>query len=604
LRCINLRRIEMADNFRHAQYREDGTQIDDPQKVIDLTPTAYNGYRTVLFGDSMTDTYETVNAAVPASYNSTTGILTLNIIGHQQAVGWYLVAWNRSNPATIKGWRVPVLSVVDVNNVTVNIGSGLPNVPTTGWLVRLESWRSAQAFVPWLQAISGQRFNIVRNAGQSGDTTADCLARINADCLSYAPQVVIMQMPGINDTSTGNGNLAEDVIAINQQTIINTIVSAGALLILLLTTPPASAEARTTLVNMAKVQRLNKRLRDFCATKAGVIVFDAYRRIVDPASNVGAALANYIRTSDNIHYSMRGGKYIADQLWAQISSAFPSDYSTLPVSMIDNFWASALTLTSVSRSNGVVTATISGGSPGMQIGESLKLVGGSEAFNEYVTLLSASATQITFRTAAGADGAITGTIRLGRSRNLVPNCLLTTASGGLTVAPITGTAAGNIRLENIVGAATVVGSVVARSDGYGNDQQLVITASAANDQVAISSDFTTYTTDLPLIVKAGRTYVGELSLSLVNVSGSNLSEIRLNLEFTIGGTTYQTYALNGYSDGAVLNSDATNLHLRTAPMLMPAGTPTAIKWRLVLRFSAAGTALTATVGRIRMEESE
>lgn len=26
----------MADNFRHAQYREDGTQIDDPQKVSDL----------------------------------------------------------------------------------------------------------------------------------------------------------------------------------------------------------------------------------------------------------------------------------------------------------------------------------------------------------------------------------------------------------------------------------------------------------------------------------------------------------------------------------------------------------------------------------------
>ena len=25
----------MADNFRHAQYREDGTQIDDPQKPID-----------------------------------------------------------------------------------------------------------------------------------------------------------------------------------------------------------------------------------------------------------------------------------------------------------------------------------------------------------------------------------------------------------------------------------------------------------------------------------------------------------------------------------------------------------------------------------------
>ena len=25
----------MADNLRHAQYRDDGTQIDDPQKLVD-----------------------------------------------------------------------------------------------------------------------------------------------------------------------------------------------------------------------------------------------------------------------------------------------------------------------------------------------------------------------------------------------------------------------------------------------------------------------------------------------------------------------------------------------------------------------------------------
>lgn len=565
------------------------------------------GYRTVLFGDSMTDTYETVASGIAATYDSSTGVLTMTLAGHQQAVGWYVTVWNRTAAGTTAGMRLPVSSVIDSSTIGVNIGSGRSGIPTASWFLRPDSWRSAQAFVPWLQAISGQRFNIVRNGAQSGDTTADALARLQADCLAYSPQLVIMQMPGINDTSAGNGNLAEDTIAANQQTIISRILSAGARLVLLTTTPPASSEARSNLANMARLQRLNRRLMDYCATKSDVIVFNAHRRIVDPTSATGSALANFIRTTDNIHYSMRGGKYIADQLWAQISPAFPTDFSTLPVSMIENFWSSAFTLTSVSRSGGIVTATISGGSPGAQAGERFKLVGGSESFNEYVTLLSATSTTVTFQTAAGADGSITGTIRLGRSRNLQPNCLLTTATGGLGVAgsgTSSGTFAANIRVENTNGAVGHVGSVVSRSDGFGNDQQVVITAAAASNTCAVSADFTTYATDLPAMVKAGRTYVAELELSLAGVSGSNLSEILYNVQATVGGTLYQTYALNGYSDGAVLNSDATGLHLRTAPMVLPAGTVTLMKWFLQFRFSAAGTGLTVKVGRIRLDEAE
>ena len=70
--------------------------------------------------------------------------------------------------------------------------------------------------------------NIIRNGAQSGDTTQNCLDRLQADCLAFSPQVVIMQMPGINDTSAGNGNIAEDTIASNQQSIINQILAAGA----------------------------------------------------------------------------------------------------------------------------------------------------------------------------------------------------------------------------------------------------------------------------------------------------------------------------------------------------------------------------------------
>lgn len=569
---------------------------------VNYVPSDF-GYRTVMFGDSMTDTYETVNSGLTASYDAASGDLTLTVTGHQQAVGWYVRVWNRGNTSTIKGRRLAVKTVVDANTLVVNWGTISGTVPTTLWFLRPESWRSAQAVVPWLQAVSGQRFQIVWNGAQSGDTTANAIDRIESDCLAYQPRVVIMQMPGINDTSTGNGNIAEDTIAANQQTIVDRILYSGAALILLNVTPVASGEGRGTLTNMQRVARLNQRLRDYCQGKPGIFFFDAYKRIVDPANSTGLALANYLRSTDFIHYSMRGGRYQAEQLWAQISSAFPSDSSSLPTSMIDNYWASALTLTVVTRTNGVVTATSA--THGLQVGERLKLTGGSASFNEYVTITAVpTVNTMQFTTVGGSDGSITGTILLGRSNNLVPNHLLTTATGGSLVSGPTGTAAGNIRVEITAGSPTVVASVPARSDGFGNNQQVVITAAAASNTVAITSDFTTYSTTLPAIIKSGRTYVAEFDLALSGVSGSNLTEILANIQSNVGGTVYQVYALNGYAEGANLNTDATSLHIRTAPMVLPSGTPTTMKWVIQFRFSALGTALTATIGRIALRESE
>jgi hypothetical protein len=42
--------IEMADNFRHAQYREDGTQIDDPQKLKELSQSEILGVQALVLG--------------------------------------------------------------------------------------------------------------------------------------------------------------------------------------------------------------------------------------------------------------------------------------------------------------------------------------------------------------------------------------------------------------------------------------------------------------------------------------------------------------------------------------------------------------------------
>lgn len=559
-----------------------------------------NSVKTVLFGDSMTDTYETVNSGSNGVYNSNTGDLTLTITGHQQAVGWYITVWNRVFPSTIKQFRVDVKSISDANTLTVNIGKGLAGVVTdSNWFSRPDSWRSAQAFVPWLQAISGQRFNIVYNGAQSGDTTQNALDRLQRDCLDYSPSVVIMQIPGINDTSPGNGNLAEETIFKNQKSIVTKIAETNAKIILLSMTPPASGNDKATLANMIRVIRINSRLQSFVGDMPNVVFFDAFRRIVNPSDASGLALANFIRTGDKIHYSMRGGKYIADQLWQQISSIFPNDRSTLPSSLIDSYTNSALTLTSVIASGGIVSATSS--SHGIQTGEVLKVTGGSASLNRYVVVTSTGANTITFPYSI-SDGTITGTIKIGRSRNLFDFPTLATATGGTVVAPGTGVAASGIRVQNTGGSAAFVCSVVARPDGYGNDQQVVITPGGASDTNQIGFDFAQYSTLLPTVVSEGRSYIFEFELTMTGVSGSNLTEIRPSCVATVGGTNFQTYGLNGYAEGANLDSNVTSLHIRTAALKLPTGSVTSVNGLLSLRFSGAGTALTVKIGRLNFIE--
>ena len=252
--------------------------------------------------------------------------------------------------------------------------------------------------------------------------------------------------------------------------------------------------------------------------------------------------------------------------------------------------------------SGLCSATAS--ATGLRVGDRLKVTGGSPAFNEYVTILSAVGTAITFQS-INTPGSVTGTIRIGHANNMFDNTLLQTATGGTVVAAATGTAANGIKVQIAAGSPTVVASVVSRADGLGNDQQLVITPAAAGNQVIIEADFAFAATEWPTIVKAGRRYVYECELSLSGVAGSNLHEIRSNIQAIIDGTTYQVYAMNGYSDGPVINTDLTAFHVKTAPMYLPAGASvTNFKFVNLFSFSAAGTALTVKVGRIKLSEYE
>lgn len=563
-----------------------------------------NGYRTVVFGDSMSETEYGMIVATAAAYSSVTGLLTVTYSNHGQATGWLVRLFNRDY-ADLKIGRVLPVTRIDANTYTVAIpdAPGLPNGALSGSTqIRQFSWRGCEGFVTWFNMASGWRFQTLFNGAQSGDTVADALARVDDDCLAYNPEVVLMQMPGINDISAGNGPVQYADTLTAAKALIDRIVNTRARLILLNTTPVAASEAagRGTRQKMARITRYNAEIAAYVAGKSNVIFFDAASRIVNPADADGLAQAALLRTApDAIHYSQRGGRLIGEALWQSISSEFPTAAASLPTSVSDDYSSSAVALTSATRANGVVTATLA--SHGLTSGDTIKLTGGtSTVFNDWVVVTVIDSASFSFLH-AGVDGACTGTIKFAQSNNLFRNCLATTATGGSVIAPITGVAASGFRLENTAGAATGVGSVVARSDGYGNSQRAVITAGAANDTLRISNNYTEYTTDLPAQVKAGRSYYAEANIKLTNVAGSNLSEIRFNIEATVDGVVYQSYSLIGYSLGPNINTDA-DFHARTATIVMPAGVVTIVRVSLYLRFSAAGTALTAEMGRVALRE--
>lgn len=556
------------------------------------------GYRTVLFGDSMTDLYQQVIAPTSMIYNKATGELGIVAASHQQVTGWYVFFWNKNYPSLLKARRYQVTRRVSADALVINVGANLPDVPEGSLalgtsFIRLESIQNAETWFTWFQYVNGNRFNVVYNGGQSGDTTAQCLARLQEACLDYVPDVVFMQMPGINEV----GLVDTDTIIANRNLLIDRILAQVPRLVLLTTTPVAAGEVRATVRMMQRVQQMNQALREYCYNKSNVLLVDSYGLIVDPADTTGLAKAALLQTSDRIHYSMRGGKAIADLAWNQVQSAFPTRSASLPTSTADNFVSSAVALSAVSRSANVITATSAG--HGYFTGDIAKVfsaTGASEALNEWVVVTRIDSNTVSFPS-VGANGSITGTISLGSNNNLMSNPLLTGAG-----APVGGGIVGNYATglnAFLTGSPTCTGSLVARSDGYGQNQRSVLTATLAQDRVSVVTNIT----DILRHIKAGRTYVAEAEINITDVPGSNLSEIRFNLAFICDGVTTQTYALGGYAGGPTLDTNPGVLHVKTPPLVCPAFTAiTQARIDATFRCSAAGTAVTIDIGRVAFRE--
>lgn len=161
--------------------------------------------------------------------------------------------------------------------------------------------------------LSGQRALYANNAGIGGNTTAQMIARFDADVTPHAPNVVHL-LAGTNDIGN-NVPLQTSIDNITQ--LLAMIRAIGAVPILGLL-PPSTA-------NPAKVVQWNMALRRL-ALAQGVAVVDYHSPLVDPTS--GGFLPAYLR--DGIHPSDSGFVVMAQTFVSTVSNLLPPFSPSLP----------------------------------------------------------------------------------------------------------------------------------------------------------------------------------------------------------------------------------------------------------------------------------
>lgn len=130
----------------------------------------------------------------------------------------------------------------------------------------------------------------------------------------------------------------------------------------------------------------------------------------------------------------------------------------------------------------------------------------------------------------------------------IDNPTFVQGTGGSLLAGASGTVAQYWNAGASNGSPTSVASIVSRSDGRGNNQRLVVTASADNDAGVIR------TGNIASNVAIGDTL--RLSASIKCASMSGVKAVRCYFQYKIDGGSYQyAYAIGGVQTGTYDNTD-------------------------------------------------
>ncbi len=374
-------------------------------------------------------------------------------------------------------------------------------------------------------ADEGHPFNVMLNAGVSGQNITDIADRFQRDVLNYAPDLVQIQ-GGINDiqgATTATNSTVLATIKAKYKEMIDAAIAAGVIPLVCTITPLDSTASTYTLPRAQLVLRANQYLRqlaDFYARK--MVLFDMYAVCADPTDATGDWRTNY--STDGVHPTATACQACANALAPILAS--------------------------------------------------LRYVRTPYAVNRFDTWDNDNS-----------------------NNQIDPNPLGIVTTGGVNS---TGTGVATDIIDSYTATktgagATCVPSVVARADGFGNDQQFVFTATAASDAIDVVQ-----TNQLHARVSPGDVLVAECAVTITGITA--LWTLQFSWEWASGGVTYTQPAAIGTAVGVVATGNINqnvDYILRTPPLTVPPAGMTGLKTRFRVAFGAAGGA-TIRYGRHTM----
>lgn len=394
-----------------------------------------------------------------------------------------------------------------------------------------------------LNALLGQRFELVNNAGVNGDTASGVLARVKNS--TQGAGFGALGDAGVAVTTSPGAGLAAEYVFLNVGTndivgagtsaattwtstkqIADTIRASGKTLVLCTVMAPNSAIGGYSTAKMGQLMVYNDLIRDYCRTNRGVYLYDHFAAAIAPTSASVETAATDLRDGTN-HENNRGGYKIA-KAGVPLFSGLPTRQGLLPSS------------------------------------------------NAATSALDASIKHLR------VNPLLTGTVAI-------------TATG------YTGNAATGLANANFVrgGSASAVLSKVARSDGYGENIKFACTFTANNETLEMRDN------SYHAQAVAGGRYMAVAEVSYTGPSGANLAladnlkNVQLFIQYTDGSGSLFVYDLGVVTatDVALFNSET--IVLRTPVLQLPAtlNTPTILRAGMTITAAGAGSP-EVSIGRI------
>lgn len=203
------------------------------------------------------------------------------------------------SPSGLTSSSTGVAAAIVPNNRLAIIGNSIPgqdNLDTTS-SAGFTKWLG-NGVAQWANYLLGGRFQIVARAGIGGQTTAQILARFQADALSSSPRYVWMLECGINDPAN---DVAHTTTIANFKSMFALCRASGA-------TPIVSSLPPSTSINSANranaYAKVNNFLRDYARETGEIILIDNDWLYLDTTATYPHPLA--ASTDSIVHPNARG----------------------------------------------------------------------------------------------------------------------------------------------------------------------------------------------------------------------------------------------------------------------------------------------------------